>query len=212
MAGRSHLSAKAVHPTSAEVILRPLSRTQVATRRRLLDAARDLAADAGYDAVNMRRVAERAGLSAPTAYQYFSSKDHLLVDVLVDLVANTTALIQARPSRRGTPADRAAATLRRVVRRVEEQPNLFVAITRAYISGSAEVAHARGAMEKSMATWIDVALGPSGIEDREAVVAILEAVIFAGMVGLVTGRRAPKEIGDELERAARTLLRRTGRD
>src|SRR5262249_11093618 len=147
MAGRSHLSAKAVHPTSAEVILRPLSRTQVATRRRLLDAARDLAADAGYDAVNMRRVAERAGLSAPTASQYLPSRARLLVEVVAALAANPPALTQPRPSRRGTPADRAAATLRRVVRRVEEQPNLFVAITRAYISGSAEVAHARGAME-----------------------------------------------------------------
>ncbi len=36
---------------------------------------------------------------------------------------------------------------------------------------------------------------------------ILEDVLFANMVGLVTGGRAPNEIADELELAARTVLR-----
>jgi AcrR family transcriptional regulator len=191
---------------TASVVLRPLSTTQAATRRRLLDAARELATEDGYDGVTMRLVAERAGLSAPTAYQYFSSKDHVLVDVLSDLATSTTEGIQARPSRAGSAADRAVATLRRVVRRVEDEPNLFLATTRAYVSGAPEVAHARGAMESAMATWIDTALGSREIDDRQAVIAILESVIFACMVGLVTGRRQPSEIGDELERAARLLL------
>ena len=38
------------------------------------------------------------------------------------------------------------------------------------------------------------------------IVRILEAVLFANMVGLVTGGRAPGDIADELELAARTLL------
>ena len=70
----------------AEVVIRTLSPTQAATRRRLLDAARTLATKGGYEGVSMRQVAAKAGVSAPTAYLYFSSKDHLLVDVLVDLV------------------------------------------------------------------------------------------------------------------------------
>jgi AcrR family transcriptional regulator len=192
--------------TETQVVLRPLSRTQIATRRRILDAARDLAAEGGYDEVTMRKVAERAGVSAPTAYQYFSSKDHLLVDVMVDRVTTTTTALQGRPSRAAAPVDRAVATLRRAVRQVEEQPTLYVALTRAYISGAPEVAHARGAMETSMSSWIDSALGSVEIDGRAAVVAILESVIFASMVGLVTGRREPHEVGDELERAARTLL------
>ena len=49
-------------------------------------------------------------------------------------------------------------------------------------------------------------LGATAVEDRDAVVAILEAVLFAGMVGLVTGKRAPADIGDDLEQAVRTLL------
>jgi TetR/AcrR family transcriptional regulator, cholesterol catabolism regulator len=191
----------------AEVVMRPLSPTQAATRRRLLDAARELATAGGYDAVGMRQVAAHAGVSAPTAYLYFSSKDHLLVDVLVDLVGQTTESLSSRPRRGRSAVDRAVATLRRAVQNIERAPNLYVAMTRAYISGSPEVAHARIAMESSTRRWVDLALGESVVGDRDAIVRILESVLFANMVGLVTGGRAPGDIADELELAARTVLR-----
>lgn len=122
---------------------------------------------------------------------------------------STTSSVQARPSRAGSAADRAAATLRRVMRRVEEAPNLFVAMTRAYVSGTPEVAHARTSMELTMRSWIDSALAGAEIAEREAVVSVLEAVLFAGMVGLVTGSHTPADIASELERAARLLLKET---
>ena len=190
----------------AEVVVRSLSATQSATRRRLLDAARALAAEEGYEAVGMRAVAARAGVSAPTAYLYFSSKDHVLVDVLVELVGQTTATLSDRPLPGRSAVERTVATLRRAVQNVEKEPILYVALTRAYIAGSPEVAHARGALESSTRRWIDLALGDGELGNRDAIVRILEAVLFANMVSLVTGGRAPGEIADELELAARTLL------
>jgi len=190
----------------AEVVTRPISAAQAATRHRLLDAARDLATEGGYEAVGMRNVAARAGVSAPTAYQYFSSKDHLLVDLLVALVGQTTTMLADRTRPEGSPVERTVATLRHAVEQVEQAPNLYVAMTRAYISGSHDVRHARAAMESSTRQWIDLAVGESAIGDRDAIVHILEDVLFANMVGLVTGSRTPGEIGDQLELAARTVL------
>ena len=191
----------------AEVVVRPLSRTQAATRHRLLDAACELAAEGGYEAVTMRQVATRAGVSAPTAYLYFTSKDHVLVDVLVDLMGQTSASLAAKPSRAQTPVDRTVATLRRAVAHVEDRPHLYVALTRAYIAGTPDVAHARNTLEASMRGWIDLALGERDVGDRDSVVMILENVLFANMVSLVTGARAPGDVADELERAARTVLK-----
>jgi AcrR family transcriptional regulator len=193
--------------TGAEVVVRPLSATQAATRHRLLDAARELATEGGYEAVGMRQVALRAGVSAPTAYLYFSSKDHVLVDVLVELAGQTSASLSAKPGRGRSPVDRAVATLRRAVAHVETAPNLYMAMTRAYIAGTPEVAHVRSALESSMRGWIDLALGDIEVGDRDAVVMILENVLFANMVSLVTGGRASSQVADELERAARTLLK-----
>ncbi len=155
----------------------------------------------------MRAVAHQAGVSPPTAYQYFASRDHVLVDVLTDLAGATTAVVTARPSRRRDPVERTVATLRRVVQRMEEEPELFVALIRAYISGAPEVRHASTAMQSSMRDWIDSALGTTPVSDRETVVSLLEAVLLTGLVSLVVGGRAPAEIGDDLERAVRLLVR-----
>jgi AcrR family transcriptional regulator len=193
--------------SSSPVVERSLSATKAATRRRLLDAARELATAGGYDAVTMRAVAERAGVSPPTAYQYFSSRDHVLVDVLIDLASATTAVVTARPSRRRDPVERTVATLRRVVQRMEDEPELFVALIRAYVSGAPEVRHARAAMQSSMRDWTESALGDAPVPDRDGVISILESVLFAGLVSLVIGGCSPADLGDDLERATRLLLR-----
>jgi AcrR family transcriptional regulator len=192
--------------TSAPLAVRPLSPAQVTTRRALLDATISLALAGGYDAITMRAVAKQAGVSAPTAYQHFASKDHLLVEVMIERVNGTTAAVMSKPERGRTAIDRTVATLRRAMRRVEDEPNLYIAMMRAYISGVPEVAHLRNGMETSMQSWVDTALGSTEVIDREAVIAILEAVLFAGMVGLVTGGKQPGDVADDLERAARRLL------
>src|SRR5260370_26974249 len=51
-------------------------------RKRILDATLGLAAKGGYEAVQMRAVAERADVALGTLYRYFPSKIHLLVSAL----------------------------------------------------------------------------------------------------------------------------------
>lgn len=51
-------------------------------RRRILDATIELASLGGFDAVQMRSVAERADVALGTLYRYFPSKIHLLVSAL----------------------------------------------------------------------------------------------------------------------------------
>ncbi len=194
--------------SEAQVGPRPRSAAQAATRQRLLDAARQLAAAGGYGAVTMRAVADRAGVSPPTAYQYFASRDHVLVELLTSLSGGATAVFTTRPSRRRDPVERTVATLRRVVKLVEQEPQLFVAMIRAYLSGTPEARTASAAMRSSMRSWIDSALGDTPVRDRADVVALLEAVLFTGLAGLVIGGRTPADLGDDLERAARLLLER----
>ena len=51
-------------------------------RRRILDATIALASKGGFDAVQMRAVAESADVALGTLYRYFPSKIHLLVSAL----------------------------------------------------------------------------------------------------------------------------------
>src|SRR3954449_9495585 len=59
-------------------------------RRRAVTAARSLAEEGGYEAVQMRDVVRRSGLSSSTIYRYFTSKDHLLAAVCVEWVRELT--------------------------------------------------------------------------------------------------------------------------
>src|SRR5712664_4710372 len=58
------------------------SAAQRERRKRILDATLALASKGGYDAVQMRTVAERANVALGTLYRYFPSKIHLLVSGL----------------------------------------------------------------------------------------------------------------------------------
>ena len=55
------------------------SAAQRERRKRILDATLALASKGGYDAVQMRTVAEQANVALGTLYRYFPSKIHLLV-------------------------------------------------------------------------------------------------------------------------------------
>src|SRR5690606_30863756 len=55
------------------------SSAQHERRQRIIDATIALASKGGYDAVQMRAVAEKADVALGTLYRYFPSKVHLLV-------------------------------------------------------------------------------------------------------------------------------------
>jgi AcrR family transcriptional regulator len=58
-------------------------RNRVEQRQRILDAARLLFADRGFDAVTMAEVADDAGVARATVFNYFASK-HALVEAITE--------------------------------------------------------------------------------------------------------------------------------
>src|ERR1700681_4560603 len=75
-------------------------------RKRILDASLALASKGGYDAVQMRTVAERADVALGTLYRYFPSKIHLLVSALTLELERTQEKLDRRPIPGDTPYDR----------------------------------------------------------------------------------------------------------
>jgi AcrR family transcriptional regulator len=68
----------------------------------ILDAAYDLIAGRGAGEVSMDDIAARAGVSKPTLYQHFASKDELVVRVGIRLMGQSQAALEARTA--DTPA------------------------------------------------------------------------------------------------------------
>src|SRR2546422_6367859 len=92
------------------------SAAQRERRQRILDATVALASKGGYEAVQMRTVAERADVALGTLYRYFPSKIHLLVSAL----ARELERVQDRTERAtipgDTPFDRLMFVLSRITR------------------------------------------------------------------------------------------------
>ena len=78
-----------------------------ATRRRVLDAARDLFDGVGFDATTVRGIAQQAGVSVGSVFTTFSSKADILSEVMQDRLDDLySELERVTPMLRGSTADR----------------------------------------------------------------------------------------------------------
>ena len=129
-------SASTAGPRSEE----PTTSSQRERRRRILDATLALAAKGGYEAVQMRAVAEKAEVAVGTLYRYFPSKVHLLVSAL----AREFRRLDQRTERSSPPGDTAQERMKVVVEMItkamQRDPNLTEAMTRAFMFADASVA------------------------------------------------------------------------
>jgi AcrR family transcriptional regulator len=80
-------------------------------RANILKHALDLFAARGYDAVGVQEIAEAAGITKPTLYHYFGSKEGLLSDLLDEQFGRLLEKLRAVPI---VPRDM-TLTLRRVM-------------------------------------------------------------------------------------------------
>jgi AcrR family transcriptional regulator len=80
---------------------------KAATREKVLDAARDLFNDVGYEETTIRAIAERAGVSVGSVFTTFASKaevlSHVMTHRLDELYAEFDRVV---PFLRGSTADR----------------------------------------------------------------------------------------------------------
>ena len=82
-------------------------------RKRILDATIALASQGGFDAVQMRAVAEQADVALGTLYRYFPSKIHLLVSALQREFERTEAALRDKPIDGDTASERVIYVLKR---------------------------------------------------------------------------------------------------
>jgi AcrR family transcriptional regulator len=183
-------------------------------RKRILDATITLASKGGFDAVQMRAVADRADVALGTLYRYFPSKIHLLVSALGRQFEETEATLGRKPIPGETPADRVSWVLSRATRSMQKEPQLTEALTRAFMFADSTVAGEIHVVGLRLTTMLNRALqGTDYVEgaeptDREIAVArVVSDVWLSALVSWVTGRSTADEVADHLDTAVHLLLR-----
>jgi len=180
-------------------------------RKRILDATYQLARDGGFDAVQMRAVADRADVALGTLYRYFPSKIHLLVSALSRTFEQAEAAMRERPVAGGTAADRVISVLKKTTRGLQGDPHLTEALTRAFMFADASVAaeiHDVGMLMTSMLTHaMDPERGDEVTDDDIAIARVIGDVWLSSLVAWVTGRSTAADTAQHMETAVRLLLR-----
>jgi AcrR family transcriptional regulator len=97
-----------------------------ATRRALLDAAADLLDSGGPDAVTLRAVGARAGVTRGAPYRHFPDKDSLLTTLAAEALERIAVQVQAvRADPRLPPADKLHRALSTLMTVGHRQPYLY---------------------------------------------------------------------------------------
>lgn len=84
---------------------------KIRTRGKVLDAARNLFAERGYDAATIRDIAKAAGMSTGAVFANFQDKAELFETVLADELGDLLRAIQAGAPKDGTVSERLTAAL-----------------------------------------------------------------------------------------------------
>jgi len=184
------------------------SAAQRERRRRILGATLELAARGGYEAVQMRAVAEQADVALGTLYRYFPSKIHLLVSGLASEFERAEGKLGRSPLPGDTAYARVLFVLHLVTGSMQREPLLIEAMTRAFMfadpSAAAEVNKVAQLME-GMLTRAMHDGAPTA--DERAIARIIGDVWLSNLVAWVTRRATPDDVEAHLELAARLLLR-----
>ena len=191
---------------SFPVATETLTRSQAARRARVIDAAMRLAADGGYDAVQMRDVAATAGVALGTIYRYFSSKDHLLAASMIDWSSELEARVTAEPPGDGSPADRLVEVIRGVTKGMEAQPRLAAALVTATSANDAAVVECQREITQTIMRVLAAPISDLDADKRDGVVRVLVHVWNSTNLGWVNGWLTVGQVGDDLEQATRLLL------
>lgn len=182
-------------------------------RRRILDATYDLAAAGGFDAVQMRAVAEQADVALGTLYRYFPSKIHLLVSALGRQFEESAGRLNEREIPGDTPADRVLWVLRRMARGMQGDPKLTEALTRAFMFADSSVTQEIHVVGMAMTSIVTHAMHggvpeEGSVSDEDVAIArVIGDVWLSALVAWVTGRSTAAETAAHMETAVHLILR-----
>jgi AcrR family transcriptional regulator len=193
----------------SEPALRTIPASQQARRERILDAAMELAAEGGWDAVQMREVADRAEVALGTLYRYFPSKVQLLVAVLGRTFQTLNESVTVE--RGGTPQERVYRVVAVITRYLARHRRLSGAMIRALMTADVEAAREVEAVGDQLVAMIASATHEPGEAPNEHDTLVAHVIGKAWLVDAVTllsGRMTVSQVLEDLEATISLVMAR----
>jgi AcrR family transcriptional regulator len=178
----------------------PRNRRQEETFRKVLTAGMEMLRESSYADLTVRAVAARAKVAPATAYTYFSSKNHLIAEVYLDLMGQVPYFTDVNEPM----SSRVEQALRSLALVVADEPEVAAACTTALMSGNdPTVRRVRDRIGAEIHRRIRSAAGP---ECDPRVVSALEMTFFGALVNAGSGAFTYHQIADRLSYVVDLIL------
>jgi len=182
---------------------RSMNARQAETAERLLTAGAAELEEVGHEALTIRTVAQRAGVSPATAYTYLASKNHLFAELFWRFLVEDE---EREPVGR-TPLARVRSVTRRLARRMAAAPELAAAVTSALLGSDPDVERLRLRIGAELVDRFRAALGPEADADLlEALTLAFSGALLQSGMGLMTY----EEMGDRLDGVVAAIMKGHG--
>jgi AcrR family transcriptional regulator len=180
------------------------SRSGYQRRRRIVQAAAALASRGGVEAMQMRTVAERAGVALGTLYRYFPSKMDLVVAVVSEEMDTLVGSLDRRPPQSATAAGRAVEVLMRATRGLMREPELADALIRSLLVSDVNTDF--GDRMAGLLARVTATDAEERTDESRVLLRSLSSVWVMEMLEMLRGHTTNAEIQVRLEIAAARLL------
>lgn len=181
---------------------------QQKTLGRLLRATRELAAAGGYAAVTMNAMAERAGVTRMTAYQYFRNRDHALAELIVVWGAELAEKLTLQPAEvdpEVDPVGAVQARFRWVIAELQREPKLLAAVMSATATADPEVLAVTERLNAVLADYVGQALGHVPEDQRPTLIRLLGYLFQSVLGALATGKISLHQAQEDMVQGMRLM-------
>lgn len=176
------------------------NRRQEETFRKVLAAGVEMLRESSYADLTVRAVAARAKVAPATAYTYFSSKNHLIAEVYLDLMKQVPFFTDVNEPMTA----RVEQALRSMALMVADEPEVAAACTTALLTGTdPTVRRVRDRIGAEIHRRIRSAVGPDA---DPRVVSALEMTYFGALVNAGSGAFTYHQIADRLSYVVGLIL------
>lgn len=178
---------------------------QLARRERIVDAAMQLMADTDFSRIQVKDVADAAGVALGTLYRYFSSKDHLMACALLKWSSgfeHNLRLAEDAPL-----VERVRTVYTRAARAFEKQPRIFDALTQLQATSDERAAAVFAEFSTERYRAFASALPDTPDVHGEDITAVMVAVLAESLRARQLGIITDADVHRRIERAAELLLR-----
>jgi AcrR family transcriptional regulator len=204
------MARHSTRPTAAAPRTAPdvasMRRDQRERRDRIVRAATRRMVDVDYEKLQVRDVAEEAGVALGTLYRYFTSKDHLFACALLEWGSGFGERLDPKS---GTPAaaERVKAVYRRAARAFEREPRVFEVLLQMQASKDPDARSVFAEFSRQSTAALAAALDDIPSPDREDIVAVMGAVLTEGLRARQIGLLSIGDLYARLDRTADLILR-----